>query len=72
MPGAGPAPRLAVVFQALGVAVAAYATYAIGQGEVYARSGWWGQTVQREERPREFWVVVGLYFALALALFIAF
>jgi hypothetical protein len=60
------------MFQVLGVAVAAYATFAIGQGEVYGKSGVWGRTVQRDSSPQHFWTVVSVYFALALVLLFAF
>lgn len=54
--------------QVLGVAVAAYATWAIGRGEVYARDGWWGRNVHRDERPTSFWSAVVSYLALSVVL----
>jgi len=56
------------VAQLLGAAVAAYATWAIGRGEVYARDGLWGRNVGRDERPVTFWATVAGYFAAAAAL----
>ncbi len=52
----------------LGAALAAYATWSIGRGEVYARDGWWGRNVRRDDRPRAFWSAVACWFALAALL----
>ncbi len=55
----------------LGVAVAAYATWSLGRGEICARDGWWTCTVRRDERPRGFWIAVGCWFLLAALLLLA-
>ena len=56
----------------LGAAVAAYATWSIGRGEVCAREGWWLRNVRRDDRPVTFWSAVASYFALAGALLFLF
>jgi len=60
------------VFKLLGFVVALYDLYAISRGEVYARSGWRGRTVSRSESPRYYWVVIGIYGLLAIALVTVF
>lgn len=60
------------MFKPLGILVAAYVLYAVWRGEVFARSGIWGKTVVREESPRYFWVVIGCYALLAIALLTVF
>ena len=60
------------MFKALGVLLAAYTALAVLRGEVYAKSGAWGRTVKREESSTYFWVVIGIYSALALALLTVF
>lgn len=60
------------VFDALGVLVGAYTGYAAWTGEVYAKSGVWGRSVRRDEAPRYFWVVIGCYTLLAVALVAVF
>ncbi len=59
-------------FKALGVVLAIYTAYAAYRGEVYARSGLWGRTIERSEQPRYFWTVIVIYFGLAVALLTVF
>jgi hypothetical protein len=60
------------MFKLLGALVAAYAMYAAVRGEVLAKHRAWGRTVRRDEEPRYFWAVVGIYGLLALALLTVF
>lgn len=61
-----------MLFKALGVVLAIYTAYAAFRGEVYARSGWTGRSIARVDQPRYFWVVVAIYFGLAVALLTVF
>ncbi len=60
------------MFKLLGVAVAIYTLYSAQRGEVYARHRAWGRTIRRVDEPRYFWVVIGIYALLALALVTVF
>ena len=62
------APDAAIIFKALGILVGAYAAYAAVRGEVFARSDVWGRTVSRTQSPTYFWIVIGIYAGLSLAL----
>ncbi len=61
-----------MMFDALGVIVAVYAVYCLLTGRVYARRGIGGESIFREASPVRFWTVVGIYFALAVALIAVF
>jgi hypothetical protein len=61
-----------VIFTAIGIALAAYTALSAWRGEVYARKGPWGQTISREASPVYFWVVIGIYAALPIALMTVF
>jgi len=56
------------LFKILGVLVGLYTICATIKGEVYARSGWRGRTVAKLESPIYFWVVIGIYAVLSIAL----
>ena len=56
----------------LGVLVALYTAHAAFRGEVLARSGPLGRMVTRADSPRYFWVVIGIYAALSVALVTVF
>ncbi len=60
------------LFKALGVVLALYSAYAAFRGEVYARAGWKGRTIERTDEPRYFWVVIAIYFGLSVALLTVF
>ena len=60
------------MFKAIGVALAIYVGYAAINGSVFAKAGARGRTVLREERPGYFWVVIGVYAGLSLALIFVF
>lgn len=60
------------MFDALGVLVGLYAAWGAYTGEVYAKSRAWGRTIRREDEPRYFWAVIGIYALLALALVLVF
>lgn len=61
-----------MLFDTLGVVLAVYTAYATWQGEVIAKSGPFARRIVRSERPHYFWVVIGIYAALALALVLVF
>lgn len=56
----------------LGLLLALYTIYAVFTGEVYAKSGPGGRTVQRDQSPEYFWVVVVIYAGLSGALLFLF
>lgn len=60
------------MFKLLGIAVLIYVVYAIATGTVFAKSGMSGRSVSRAESPRYFWIVVGIYAALGVALLTVF
>lgn len=60
------------MFKLLGLIVAIYTAYAASQGEVYAKHRAWGRWIRRNEEPGYFWVVIGIYALLALALIFIF
>ncbi len=60
------------MFKLLGALLALYTLFAAAQGEVYAKSGVWGRTITRLDSPRYFWVVIGIYAALSVALLTIF
>lgn len=60
------------MFKVLGILLAVYAVFAIYRGEVYAKSGTSGKTVDRSTSPKYFWVVICIYSGLAMLLISAF
>ncbi|HMN44126.1 MAG TPA: hypothetical protein PKE27_06130 [Povalibacter sp.] len=60
------------MFKLLGALLALYTLFAGLRGEVFAKSGVWGRTIARETNPRYFWVVIGIYAALSVALLTVF
>lgn len=60
------------MFKLIGVLLAAYTLFAALKGEVYAKSGVWGRTIVKDEAPAYFWMVIGIYAALSIALFVVF
>ena len=60
------------MFKGLGILVAIYTVYAISQGEVFAKSGIWGNTISRMDSPRYFWMVIAVYALLSIALITVF
>ena len=60
------------MFKALGILLAAYTAVAIMRGEVFAKDGVRWQMVGRADSPRYFWIVVGIYAGLSLALVTVF
>jgi hypothetical protein len=60
------------LFQLLGVLIAAYVVQSLIRGEVYAKSGIWGRTYQRDDNPARFWSTVVIYSMLSLALIFLF
>ena len=60
------------MFKILGVLVGIYTVIAAVKGEVYARHRAWGRTVLKDEEPRYFWVVIGIYAVLSVALLVWF
>lgn len=60
------------LFDMLGVGVAAYTAYAAATGSVFIRHRAWGRSVLRSDEPRYFWVCIGMYGLLAVALITIF
>jgi len=60
------------MFKGLGILLAIYTAYAISQGEVFAKSGAWGNTISKTESPKYFWAVIAVYVLLAIALVTVF
>lgn len=60
------------MFKGLGVLLAIYTLYAISQGEVFAKSGVWGNTVSKVDSPKYFWAVILVYALLSIALIMVF
>jgi len=60
------------LWDALGLLVAAYIAYAAFNGRVYARHRAWGREIRRDDEPRYFWLVIGCYALLAVALVLLF
>jgi hypothetical protein len=60
------------MFKLIGVLLALYTLFAALKGEVYARSRAWGRTITKAETPAYFWVVIGIYAALSVSLFVIF
>ncbi|MEO8002020.1 MAG: hypothetical protein ABI644_09090 [Arenimonas sp.] len=60
------------MFKGLGILVAIYTIYAISQGEVFAKSGVWGNTISKTESPKYFWAVIAVYSLLSIALITVF
>ena len=56
----------------LGIWLAIYCLYAVGKGEVFARSGRWGSTISRAGSPRYFFLVITIYILLSFALIAVF
>lgn len=60
------------MFRLLGALVAIYTAYAAIRGEVYAKDGIRSRTVLKADSPGYFWVVIAIYAALSVTLFMVF
>ena len=60
------------MFKVLGALLAVYTAFAIFRGEVIAKSGPSGRTVERTSSPGYFWVVISIYLVLAVLLMTIF
>jgi|GEM_PF-711580 hypothetical protein len=60
------------LFRVLGILVLLYVAYALSRGEVFAKSGWRGRTVSRNESPGYFSAVIAIYTLLGVALITVF
>ena len=60
------------MFKIIGFFLVLYVCYAAATGRVWAKAGIRAREILREESPRYFWVVVGIYTALSMALFFVF
>lgn len=60
------------MFDALGILVCLYALYAAGSGQVFAKAGFRGRMVSRQDSPEYFWVVTTIYAGLGIALLTIF
>lgn len=56
------------LFKALGLLLAGYVAIAVLSGSVYAKSGVWGRTLRRTDRPLPYWSAIAAYTLLSLAL----
>jgi hypothetical protein len=56
------------LFRALGLLLAGYIVVAVLNGAVYAKSGVWGRTFRRAEKPLRYWSAIAAYALLSLAL----
>lgn len=56
------------MFKGLGILVAVYTLYAISQGEAFAKSGAWGNTISRANSPKCFWMLIAVYALMSVAL----
>jgi hypothetical protein len=60
------------MFKLLGLLLLVYVAYAVLRGEVYARAGLGGATIERAARPGYYWTVIVVYIGLAIALLTVF
>jgi hypothetical protein len=60
------------MFRLIGALLVLYTLFAAINGEVYAKSGVWGRTIRKADEPTYFWIVIGIYAALSIALFVIF
>ena len=65
-------PAVLTAFRILGVLLACYVVQALMSGSVYARSRWWGRTLERASNPFGYWMAIVCYALLALALVFLF
>lgn len=61
-----------IVFRGCRVLVAIYTVYAIGRGEVFAKSGSSGKSISIIDSPTYFWAVITVYVFLSIALLSVF
>jgi hypothetical protein len=57
-----------VFFKVLGLLLAGYVVMAVLSGAVYAKSGVWGRTFRRMDRPLRYWSAIAAYTVLSVAL----
>lgn len=60
------------LFDGIAIFVGLYTARAAMVGEVFAKSGPGGMSVERAERPGYFWTVIAIYAGLTVALFMIF
>ena len=60
------------LFKALGLLLAGYVVIAGLSGAVYAKSGVWGDTFRRLDRPLRYWSAIAVYTFLSVALILWF
>ncbi len=61
-----------MLFDLLGALLALYLAWALARGEVVAKSGPGARRIARAESPRNYWIVMAIYAALAVALVVVF
>jgi hypothetical protein len=61
-----------IMFKLLGIMLAIYTMLSAVRGEVYAKHRAWGRSIRRDEEAGYFWVVIGIYSGLSLALLLVF
>lgn len=55
-------------FNGIGILIGIYVLIALATGRVFAKSGPWGEQVQRGEEPLRYWVTVAAYAGLSILL----
>lgn len=60
------------LFDLLGGVLGLYVVYAAIDGKVYAKHRAWGRSWSRAENPAQFWTIIAIYTALAIALVVGF
>ena len=59
-------------FDLLGVLLGIYVVFCVLNGSVIARSGIGARTYRRASEPNQYWVVIGIYTLLTIALITVF
>ncbi len=54
-------------FKGIGLLVFVYTAYCLFTGKVYAKDGASGRTVYKADEPRDYWVIIVIYFGLSVA-----
>ncbi len=57
------------ILQILSLLMALYGVYGMFTGEIYAKDGWSGRYIDKEEEPINFWSACICYIVMGLLLF---
>ncbi len=60
------------LFEGIGFLLACYVVLCVLRGVVHAKRGIHMESLGRDRQPGRFWLVIGIYSALAVALFTVF